>query len=73
MKKQETQKALLIYNFILYFVLLFFSWFAIAETAMFSSATKQKLDFVSAAAAVVFSIWITEKKSREQKQRGGLQ
>jgi hypothetical protein len=69
MKKQETQKALLLYNFVLYFVLLFLSWITIAETSMFSPAVKQKLDFVSVATSVIFSIWITErKKSKEVLQ-----
>ena len=71
MKKQETQKALLIYNFVLYFVLLFLSRLVIAETAMFSSATKQKLDFVSVALSVFFSIWLTEKK-KIREQKGGI-
>jgi len=66
MKKQETQKALLIYNFVLYFVLLFLSWIVIAETSMFSPATKQKLDFVSVASSVVFSIWLTESKKQKE-------
>lgn len=73
MKKQETQKAILLYNLVLYFLFVILSWIIIAETVMFSPATKQKLDFVSVAASVIFSIWITEKKSREQKQQGGLQ
>jgi hypothetical protein len=66
---KKTQKALLLYNLALYFAFIILSWFSIAETAMFSPATKQVLYFVSVAASLIFSIFITEKKSKQ----GGLQ
>jgi MFS family permease len=70
--KNERAKAKVYYNLVLFFVLSFFGWLAAGIVAEFvfnkNDNVKAILDVVFILFALVFSLWITEKKSKQPQE-----
>jgi len=67
--EKERAKAKLYYNLAIYFLLVVFSWIASGAIAEFvfdkNNTIRMIINAVLIIASIVFSIWLTEKKSKQ--------
>jgi len=70
--EKERAKAKLYYNLVMFFMLSVFGWIASGVIAEFvfnkNNTIRMVIEAVFILAALVFSIWLTEKKSKQPKQ-----
>jgi len=69
--EKERAKAKAYYNLVIFFMLSFFGWIASGVIAEFvfnkNNTIRMVIEIVFILAALGFSIWLTEKKSKQQK------
>jgi Ca2+/Na+ antiporter len=72
--EKERAKAKLYYNLAIYFLLVVFSWIASGAIAEFvfdkNNTIRMIINAVLIIVSVVFSIWLTEKKSKQPTKSG---
>jgi len=70
--EKERARAKLYYNLVVFFMLSVFSWLGSGVIAEFvfnkNNTIRTILEFVLISLSLVFSIWLTEKKSKQPKQ-----
>jgi len=70
--EKERARAKLYYNLVVFFMLSVFSWLGSGVIAEFvfnkNNTIRTIIEFVLISASVVFSIWLTERKSKQTKQ-----